>query len=258
MSSKKILITRNGASAVITVNRPEVHNAMDIECWRLLRHSVHELEEDSLVRVIIITGAGEKSFIAGADINALRERSAIETLRGENGRTALAVEQCTKPTIAAINGLALGGGCEIALACDLRIAASNAKIGQTELNVGILPGAGGTQRLTQLIGLGRAMHMILTGEPIKAGEALACGLVTAVVPPDDLMNEALKISEKLVKKSPIILQLAKTAVREGVKTNFSTALLLETLCQSVVFGTSDHTEGLTAFLEKRTPIYKGE
>lgn len=258
MSSEKIKVTRNGAAAIITINRPEVYNAMDRECWVMLRQIVQELDADSSVRVIIITGAGEKSFIAGADINALRKRSAIETLRGENGKTALAVEQCTKPTIAAINGLALGGGCEIALACDLRIAAGNAKIGLTELNVGILPGAGGTQRLTQIVGLGRAMHMILTGEPIKAGEALACGLVTAVVPLEDLIKEALTTAEKLMKKSPITVQLAKTAVREGAKTNLSTALLLETLCQSVIFGTDDHMEGLTAFLEKRTPVYKGE
>lgn len=258
MSSDKIMVTRNGAVAVITINRPEVHNAMDNECWLTLRQTMHELDSDSSVRVIIITGAGEKSFIAGADINALRKRSAIETLSGQNGKTVLAVEQCTKPTIAAINGLALGGGCEIALACDFRIAASNAKIGLTELNVGILPGAGGTQRLTQLIGLGRSMHMILTGEPIKAGEALACGLVTAVVPPEDLIKEAFTIAEKLMTKSSITLQLAKTAIREGTKTNFSTALLLETLCQSVIFGTEDHMEGLTAFLEKRMPLYKGE
>jgi len=257
MSEAKILLTRKSGVAVITINRPQVHNAMDRECWRLLRETVQELDFDSSIRVIIITGAGEKAFVAGADVNALLERSVLETLRGENNKTALVIEQCTKPTIAAINGLALGGGCEIALACDLRVAARHARIGQTELNVGILPGAGGTQRMTQLIGLGRAMNMILTGEPLTADEALACGLVTAVVPSEDLMKKVFALSEKLISKSPIILQLAKIAIREGAKTNLSTALLLEMLCQSVVFGTEDHAEGLRAFLEKRSPVYKG-
>lgn len=259
MNERKVLLTkqRDGV-AVITINRPQVQNAMDTECWSLLRHTMEVLNSDSSVRAVIITGAGEKSFIAGADINSLLKRSALETLCGENSKTVLAIEQCTKPTIAAINGLALGGGCEIALACDLRIAVHHAKIGQTELKVGILPGAGGTQRLTQLVGLGRAMHMILSGEPVTAEEALACGLITALVPSGDLMKEAFALARKLMKQSPVALRLAKTAVREGAKTDLSTALLLETLCQSVVFGSDDHTEGLRAFLEKRLPDYKGE
>lgn len=257
MKDPEILLERQENTAVIRINRPEVRNALNRECWRRLKELFEELGRDDHVRAIILTGVGEKAFIAGADIRSLRERSAIETLWGENSATALAIEQCPKPTIAAINGLALGGGCEVAMACDIRIASRTAKLGQTELNVGILPGAGGTQRLTQLIGLGRAMHMILTGIPISAEQALDYGLVTEVTEPEELITRAMELARLCGTKSPITLRLAKLAVREGAKTNFYTALQLEQLCQSIVFGTEDHLEGLDAFLEKRTPEYRG-
>lgn len=257
MAEPEILLEYRGSIAVVRVNRPQVRNALNGECWRQLKNLFEVLGRDKDVRAIILTGTGDKAFIAGADIRTLRERSALETLWGENGAAAMAIEQCPKPTIAAVNGLALGGGCEVAMACDIRIASRTAKLGQTELNVGILPGAGGTQRLTQLVGLGRAMHMILTGTPIDAGQALEYGLVTEVTEPEHLMDRAIELAEACCTKSPITLRLAKIAIREGAKTNLTSGLQIEQLCQSVAFGTEDHLEGLTAFLEKRPPQYRG-
>lgn len=258
MEGPEILLEQRERVAIISINRPEVRNALNRACWQKLKALFEALGRDDYVQAIILTGAGEKAFIAGADIRTLRERSAIETLWGENGAAALAIEQCPKPTIAAVNGLALGGGCEVAMACDIRIASRNAKFGQTELNVGILPGAGGTQRLTQLVGLGRAMHMVLTGQLISAEQALNYGLVTEVTEPDTLIDRAIELARLCAAKSPVTLRLAKLAVREGAKTNFSTALQIEQLCQSIVFGTEDHLEGLNAFLEKRSPVYRGK
>lgn len=168
------------------------------------------------------------------------------------------IEQCTKPTITAINGIALSGGCEIVMDCDIHFASSRAKIGQTELNVSILPGVGSTQRLTQLVGLGRAMQMILTGEPMDALTAFPYDLITQVTEPEALMDAALTLAQRLIVKSPITLRLAKLAVRKGAKTNFSTAFQLKLLCQSVLFSTRDHLEGFNAFLEKRPPEYRGK
>ena len=258
MSQKQIVVEVKDRVGVVSIHRPEVYNALNRECWRGIREAASALEADSAVGVIIFTGSGEKAFAAGADIGALRERTVTQTLAGENSGVTLAIEQCVKPTIAAVNGLALGGGCELAMACDIRIAAENARFGQTELNVGILPGAGGTQRLTQLVGIGKAMEMVLTGDVISAGEALQIGLVNRVVPAGSLMDEAFAMAEKILSKSEITRRLAKLAIREGAKTNLSTAMLLEILCQSIVFGDEDHMEGLSAFLEKRKPEYRGK
>lgn len=258
MTERKVLTRIEGRIGIVTVNRPEVRNACDAETWQLLREAFSELDQNSDVRVILITGAGEKAFIAGADLNSLKVRSVMETLDSANSAVARAIEKTSKPTIAVINGYALGGGCEIALSCDIRIAADTAKIGQTEINVGIIPGAGGTQRLRSIVGQGRAMEMILTGRPVDAEEAYRIGLVNRVVPKDQLMEEAMKLANVIAEKSPITAKLAKIAVRDGANLPIDTGLLLEVLSQSVVFGTEDHLEGINAFLEKREPNYKGK
>lgn len=244
--------------AILTINRPEVLNALDAAGWSELDENMTMLEDNEAVRCVIITGAGEKAFVAGANIKAMSERSVLETLNGQVNRVLKKFAQMSKPVIAAVNGFALGGGCELALACDVRIASEKAKMGQTEINVGILPGGGGTQRLTRLVGLGKALEMILTGEPVDAKEAERIGLVNKVVPADQLMAEAKKMAKKITSKSPSTVRLAKIAVHSGADTNFDAGLLMEVLCQTVVFSTDDHLEGLTAFLEKRKPEFKGQ
>lgn len=256
--SDKVLISIENGIAVVTINRPEVRNAVDKETWGLLRKTFENLDSNRDVRAIIVTGAGEKAFVAGADLNSLKVRSVLETLDSENNAVVRAIEKVSKPTIAAINGYCLGGGCEIALACDIRIAAEKAKIGQTELNVGILPGAGGTQRLRNLVGQGKAMEMILTGEPVSAQEAYEIGLVNKVVPLDKLMEKAMSMAKKIAEKSPVVTKLAKRAIQNGADLPIDTGLLIEILSQSVVFSTKDHLEGINAFLEKRKPEYTGE
>lgn len=256
--SDKVLVSIENGIAVVTINRPEVRNAVDKETWGLLRKTFENLDSNRAVRAIIVTGAGEKAFVAGADLNSLKVRSVLETLDSENNAVVRAIEKVSKPTIAAINGYCLGGGCEIALACDIRIAAEKAKIGQTELNVGILPGAGGTQRLRNLVGQGKAMEMILTGEPVSAQEAYEIGLVNKVVPLDKLMEEAMSMAKKIAEKSPVVTKLAKRAIQNGADLPIDTGLLIEILSQSVVFSTKDHLEGINAFLEKRKPEYTGE
>lgn len=256
--SDKVLVSIENEIAVVTINRPEVRNAVDKETWGLLRDTFENLDSNRDVKVIIVTGAGDKAFVAGADLNSLKVRSVLETLDSENNAVVRAIEKVSKPTIAAINGYCLGGGCEIALACDIRIAAEKAKIGQTELNVGILPGAGGTQRLRNLVGQGKAMEMILTGEPVSAHEAYEIGLVNKVVPLDKLMEEAMSMAKKIADKSPVVTKLAKRAIQNGADLPIDTGLLIEILSQSVVFSTKDHLEGINAFLEKRKPEYTGE
>lgn len=232
--SDKVLVSIENGIAVVTINRPEVRNAVDKETWGLLRKTFENLDSNRDVRAIIVTGAGEKAFVAGADLNSLKVRSVLETLDSENNAVVRAIEKVSKPTIAAINGYCLGGGCEIALACDIRIAAEKAKIGQTELNVGILPGAGGTQRLRNLVGQGKAMEMILTGEPVSAQEAYEIGLVNKVVPLDKLMEEAMSMAKKIAEKSPVVTKLAKRAIQNGADLPIDTGLLIEILSQSVV------------------------
>jgi len=255
--SEKLLIKIEAGIAAITINRPDVRNALDKETWGLLRDSFASLDQNPEVRVIVLTGAGDKAFVAGADLNALKSRTVLETASSENSAIVRQIEKTSKPTIAAINGFCLGAGCEIAMACDIRIASETSKMGQTELNVGILPGGGGTQRLRNLVGKGKAMEMILTGDIITAQQALDIGLVNKVVPAGELVGEVMSMAEKIAAKSPIVVKLAKRAVAEGDNLPMDTALLLEMLSQAVVFTTDDHIEGINAFLEKRSPEYTG-
>ncbi len=254
----KVLVKIENEIGIITVNRPEVRNACDKETWGLLKDAFETLDQTPEVKVILITGAGDKAFIAGADLNYLKTRSVLETLDSQNSAIARAIEKVSKPTIAVINGYALGGGCEIALSCDIRIASENAKIGQTEINVGIIPGAGGTQRLRNIVGQGKAMEMILTGEPVSAADALQIGLINKVTSQETLMDEAVLMAKKIASKSPIAVKLAKRTVQNGADLPIDTGLLIEVLAQSVLFSTKDHLEGINAFLEKRKPEYTGE
>jgi enoyl-CoA hydratase len=257
VAESAILITRDGQIGIITVNRPEVRNALNKAAWAMLRDAFRELNADAGIRVIIVTGAGEKAFVAGADLNALKERDLVETFFGENQLILQEIASIPKPVIAAINGFALGGGLELAMACDIRICASNARLGQTEINVGILPGAGGTQRLTRLVGLGKAKELIFTGKLITAEEAARIGLVNMVVEPAEVMDCALAMARDICAKSPFALRVAKLVVNNGANADLGTALTLERLGQTAVFGTEDHLEGISAFLEKRDPVYKG-
>ena len=250
-----ILIERKERVGIITINRPEVRNALDKDAWKELLAAFLELEADSSVAVIVVTGAGEKAFVAGADLNSLKARSAVETLWGETPATVTRIENVAKPTIAAINGFTLGGGLELALACDIRICSSKAKLGQTEINVGILPGAGGTQRLSRLVGAAKAKEMIFTGKIITAEEAERIGLVNAVVEPQVLMETVLAMANDIAAKSAVTLQVAKQVVNQGLNTDLATGLMLEKLGQSFIFGTEDRMEGISAFLEKRSPHF---
>ena len=253
-----IRVERQEKVGIITINRPEVRNALDKVTWRLLQEAFLELENDPDISVIVVTGAGDKAFVAGADLNSLKVRSAVETLYGETPAIVNTIEKIMKPTIAAVNGFALGGGLELAMACDIRICSRAAKLGQTEINVGILPGAGGTQRLSRLVGPAKAKEMIFTGKIITAEEAEKIGLVNCVVEPAELMEKTLAMARDIAAKSIITLQVAKQVVNQGLNTDLATGLMLEKLGQSFIFGTADRLEGITAFLEKRTPKFTGK
>lgn len=257
MSANMILVEKRDKIGLITINRPEVHNALNREAWALLVEAFIQLEADDSIAVIVVTGAGSKAFVAGADLNALKVRTAAQTFAGETPAAVLRIEQVSKPTIAALNGFTFGGGLELALACDIRICSRQAKLGQTEINVGILPGAGGTQRLSRLVGLAKAKELIFTGRVISADEAEKIGLVNQVVEPSELMKVVFAMAEEIAAKSPVTLKVAKQVINQGVTADLATGLALERMGQSFIFGTQDRLEGINAFLEKRKPDFKG-
>ncbi len=259
MAFDNLLIERDEATAIVTINRPKVLNALNTQTLDELRRAILELQQDAGVRVVILTGAGEKSFVAGADINEL----AVQTPTG--GREhALAgqhvldlIENMGKPVIAAINGYALGGGCELAMACTLRLAADSAKLGQPEIALGLIPGYAGTQRLPRLVGKGKAMEMILTGTPIAADEAQRIGLVNRVVPASELMAEARKLAAQLAKSAPIAMRYIINAVNKGMAIPFAEACQYEATLFGLVASTDDMKEGTAAFLAKRKAEFTG-
>jgi enoyl-CoA hydratase len=259
MAFENLLIERDEATAVVTINRPKVLNALNTQTLDELRRAILELKQDEGVRVVIVTGAGEKSFVAGADINEL----AVQTPTG--GREhALAgqhvfdlIENMGKPVIAAINGYALGGGCELAMACTLRLAADTAKLGQPEIALGLIPGYAGTQRLTRLVGKGTAMEMILTGAPIAAEEARRIGLVNRVVPAAELMIHARALAAQLATSAPIAVRYIINAVNKGGEMPFAEACQYEATLFGLVASTDDMKEGTAAFLEKRKAAFMG-
>jgi len=244
----------------LTINRPEARNALNTTVRQDLRNAIEEIEKDGDVRVVIITGAGEKAFISGADITAFKEATpiTIEEYASTVGQQLFSdIESLSVPMIAMINGFCLGGGIELAMCCDIRIASENAKFGQPEINLGIFPGAGGTQRLPRLIGWGKAKELIYTGKIIDAVEAEKIGLVDKVVPPERLEEEVERLAEAIASKSPLIIKLVKKVINRGLYTDLAAGLAYEKANFALCFATEDHTEGVTAFLEKRKPEFKG-
>lgn len=251
-------VTRHGRVAVLRVNRPDVRNALNLATVREMTDALAALSADDNVGAIVITGAGASVFVSGADINDIRARTRNDGLAAINSSLFAAIDKCPKVTIAAVNGLALGGGCELALACDLRIAAAHAKFGQPEVGLGIIPGAGATQRLPRIVGLGRAKHLILTGDAIDAQRALEWGLVSSVVPADELHTQALALAERVLARGPLAIRLAKLALNASARVDLDSGLLIETLAQAICFESADKQEGTTAFLEKRPARFTGE
>jgi len=259
-SLENILVERDGGVATLTINRPKVLNALSTQTLDELRRAILALKYDDGVRVVIITGSGDKSFIAGADINELSQQTPIggreHALRGQHVFDL--VEHMGKPVIAAINGYALGGGCELAMACTIRIAADTAKLGQPEINLGIIPGYGGSQRLSRLVGRGRALELLLTGDQISAAEAYRLGLVNRVVTGANLMGEARKLAHALAAKAPIAVRYIIDAVNKGLQMPLPDAQVFEATLFGLVAATEDMREGTKAFLEKRKPEFKGK
>jgi len=244
--------------ATLVIDRPEVRNALDLDTVAAVREALGRLETDASVGVVIITGAGESAFVSGADINDIRERGRDEGLAAINSSLFAEIERFPRPTIAAVNGYALGGGCELALACDIRIASDTAKFGQPELGLGIIPGAGATQRLPRLVGMGRAKHMILTGEVIDAKQALEIGLVSAIAPAGQLQLRARELAKKILRQGPLAARLAKIALNASARVDMDSGLLIETLAQALCYSSEDKLEGTSAFLEKRKPKFTGK
>lgn len=244
--------------AKVTINRPESLNALNSQVFTELGIVFDEMKNDNNVRVVIITGAGKKAFVAGADIMEIRECSVVEgrEIGLLANRTQKKIEDFSKPVIAAINGFALGGGLELAMTCDIRIASENARFGQPEISIGLIPGGGGTQRLPRLIGVEKAKWLIYTGEMINAEQACQMGLVHAVFAQEELIPEAKKLAVKLAVKSQIILSLAKQAINNGIHLDLDRALQLEIECFANCFGTEDHNEGISSFIEKRKPEFR--
>src|SRR3990172_1326384 len=260
MDFKNILIEKKDKLEVITINRRNVLNALNDETISELHRALREIFKEEQVIVIILTGAGEKAFVAGADINELKVCDALSGHRKSvSGQRLLNhIENMEQVVIAAINGFALGGGCELALACDIRIASENAKLGQPEVNLGIIPGYGGTQRLARLVGKGKAKELIFTGDMIDAAEALRIGLVEKVVPPTELMKTAQEMAAKIISKGPLAIQAAKRAINLGLDVDLKSGLEYEAMEFANICATEDKTEGTSAFLEKRKPDFKGK
>jgi len=254
-----LLVERRDRVAIITINRPDKRNALNIKTREEGAALLEELRNDTSIGVVVITGAGDKAFIAGADIAEFAGRTAMMQRDVMTARSLFtAIDTFPKPIIAMINGYCLGGGCELALACDLRIASETASFGQPEINLGIIPGGGGTQRLTRLVGEGKAMELILTGDIIDAKSAYAIGLVNAVVPADQLEAKTMEIANRMAEKSPIALSLAKESVKLASRSNLDEGLRHEVDLFALCFSTEDKNEGVSAFLEKRKPAFKGK
>jgi len=252
-----VSLTREGAIAWITLLRPDKLNALNQELLSQGLEVVRQVAVEAEIRCLVLRGAG-RAFSAGADLSMMQDLGPVQAQRRfSTGSFWQAIEDLPQPTIAAVHGYCLGGGCELALACDFRLAADNARFGQPEIKVGVFPGAGGTQRLPRLIGMGRAKELVFLGEPIDAAEAYRIGLVNRVVAPDQLEAEARRWAAKLAQLPPLALRAAKNAMNRGRDLDLPTALELERLQFSVLFGTEDQKEGMRAFLEKRPPSFQG-
>jgi len=260
MAFDNLLLDCDGAVATVTINRPKVLNALNTQTIDELRRAMLDLQHDAAIRVVIITGAGDKSFVAGADINELAAHTPVAARdRALTGQHVFdIVEKLGKPVIAAINGYALGGGCELAMACTLRLAADTAKLGQPEINLGLIPGYAGTQRLTRLVGKGRALELLLLGAPIAAADAERIGLVNRVVSAGELMATARSVASVLAARAPIAVRHILDAVHSGGNMPFSDGCAYEATLFGLTAATEDMREGTRAFLEKRKPAFKGQ
>jgi enoyl-CoA hydratase len=259
MQFKNLLLEKSENIATVTVNRPQALNALNEETLKELLHCFEALENDAEVRAVIVTGAGEKAFVAGADIAYMKEMNATSArefaLLGQQVMNA--VEHLSKPVIAAVNGFALGGGCELALACDIRLASEHARFGQPEVNLGVIPGFAGTQRLPRLIGKGRAKELLFTGDMIDGSEAARIGLVNRVLPQEELLPAARQIAAKIAAKGTVAMALCKDAVNNGVEMDSNRACRYEADHFALCFATADQKEGMAAFLERRPANFQG-
>jgi enoyl-CoA hydratase len=253
-----VLAERRGRVSVLTLNRPEKRNALNAPLRLAILDALDGAWKDADVRAIVFTGAGDKAFVAGADIAEFEGRTPVDQFRIMSGASMYdALERSPKPVIAAVNGFCLGGGMELALACDIRVASSTARFGQPEVNLGILPGGGGTQRLPRIVGLGAALQMILTGEMIDAVEALRIGLVQEVVEPERLLERTIAVAETIASKSPVAVAAAREATRAAFSLPLSEGLKLERALFQLCFSSEDKAEGVRAFLEKRAAVFPG-
>src|SRR5882757_5488405 len=259
LNLEAILYAKKGAIAYVTLNRPKVLNALNQRTWEDLKAAFEDAQDDATVCGVILTGAGDKAFIAGADISELAQISAVQAEKSSTfGQDVLnLIENLGKPVIAAVNGFALGGGCETAMACTIRIAAETAKFGQPEVKLGVIPGGGGTQRLPRLVGKGRALQLILSGEIISAQEAYRIGLVNEVVPAADLITRAESILKEIAANAPIAIRYSLEAVNKGLETSQAEGQALEASFFGLCAATQDKQEGTQAFLQKRAPAFQG-
>ena len=259
MAEQEVVLTDiDGRVATVTINRPDKLNALNAAVRGQFVAALDALKENGDVRVVIVTGAGEKAFIAGADVGEFEGRTGVDQFRVMKAYGVFdAADRFPKPIIAAINGFCLGGGCELAMACDIRVASDRAKLGQPEVNLGILPGGGGTQRLPRLVGLGNAFKLLYTGDMVSAGEALRLGLVDEVVPHGELMDRVRELAAAIAEKSPVALQLIKEGVRASTRMPLDEGLRLETTLFGLAFSSEDKEEGVKAFLEKRNAEFTG-
>jgi enoyl-CoA hydratase len=260
MTYENILLEKKNAIAYVTVNRPKVLNALNMATMEELRAAFHDIKNDDSIHVAILTGSGEKAFVAGADISELATQDAVTGKKyAQRGQSVLnLIENLGKPVIACINGFALGGGCELALACTMRLASDNARLGQPEVKLGSIPGYGGTQRLPRLVGKGLAMQMVLAGEMITAQEAHRIGLVNEVTSAAELIPRAEALAAKIVANAPLAVQYAMEAVNKGMEMTLAEGLFLEAALFGVCCATSDKKEGTSAFLEKRPAAFRGK
>jgi enoyl-CoA hydratase len=257
MSYENILVEKSGALGVVTLNRPQQLNALSYGLVKEAALALEELDQDEAIRVIIVTG-GEKVFAAGADIKEMADAGPFD--ERIQGRLAYRdrINKISKPMIAAVSGYALGGGCELALSCDIIIASETARFGQPEINLGTIPGSGGTQRLTRLVGKYRAMEMVLAGDFIEADEARRLGLVNRIVPVESLMDEAKTLALKIAAKPPLAVKFAKESITKALNTTLDEGLEFERKSFYLLFSSDDRREGMKAFLEKRKPEFKGK
>ncbi|MGM9721497.1 MAG: short-chain-enoyl-CoA hydratase [Candidatus Egerieousia sp.] len=259
MEYKKLIIKDNGAVRVIKINNPEALNALNTAILKELDAAFTEVAEDNGILAVVLTGEG-RAFVAGADISEMKSKNAIEgEIFGKLGASVFRkIELLPKPVIAAVNGFALGGGCELAMSCDIRLASAKAKFGQPEVGLGITPGFSGTQRMPRLIGMGKAKELIYTADIIDAAEAYRIGLVNHVYEPEALMEEAMKMAEKIASKAPIAVKNSKEAINRGIQTDMDSAVAIEAYLFGLCFASEDQKEGMTAFFEKRKANFQNK